>query len=367
MNLQKLALLGMLLTLLNGCSKDDDDDDPSNPGNNNGKLSITGTSPEYTFWGDELTITGSGFSSVKEENVVTFVNSYPKTPGLKLTSDGGDIEIVSASETEIKIKIPFTSEPSAGGVTHTWGEETTWIEVSVGNEKDTSDLVRFIGLPRVGTFQYHYGWYDIGKIARSGDSVVIDGGFYGMLGGAGELFPKQAGIYDKLRLRINNIDVPIKYRRISGSTRGWGIYLPSSQFSEISCDDGENGYGDRGMQFEFYVLGTDKKASRTLNVTNLPEYEVTSYDGPGEASKAVGGNPFWSVEGQDMYYSKARFVPSCGNASPVEEEIANPGTINTEYQVSIPLSLMTAQCVYDIYLITPCDESKYIGDIFIKP
>jgi hypothetical protein len=367
MNLnKKLLLLGISLTLLIGCSNDDDDD-PSNPANpTGGKVTITGASPQYTFWGDELTITGTGFSTVKDENVINFVTSYPKTPGLKLTSDGGDIEILSATATQIKIRVPYLTETGLDGVIHSMGEEFARIEVSVKNEKDTSDQVKFIGLPRVGKFEYHYGWFDLGGIARSGDSVVIDGGFYGMLSGAGELYPKEAGIFNKLRLRVNGIETPMKYRRITNSVKGWGIYLSASQFADIKCDDGSNGYGDRPMEFELYVLDTDKRATRTLNVTNLPEYAVTSSNGPEEISKSAGGNPFWTVEGQDMYFTKARFVSTCGSPT-VEEEIATPGTINNDYQISIPLSLMVEQCGYTIHLITPCDEFELIGDVFIKP
>jgi hypothetical protein len=351
---------------LSGCSKDDDEDkDPVNPGGG-GKVTITSLSDEYVFWGDELTISGSGFSSVKEENIVSFVSSYPKTPGLKLTSDGGDIEIVSASPTNITIRIPYATN-QVGGATHYAGEDFAQIAVSVKSEKDTSEQVKFIGLPRVGQFDYHYGWYDLGGVTRSGDSVLLTGGFYGSLSGAGELHPKQAAVYDKLRLSVDGVSVPMKPRRISQSVNGFGIYLPAHDFSEIKCVEGDNGWGDRAMDFEFSVLGTDLKTSKTLYVTYLPEFSVAGTDGPTQASKSLGGNPFWSVTGEDMYYSHAVFAPECGGATNAEVEIATPGTINTEYEIYIPLSLMIENCTYKIYLKTPCDETRLVGSVAIVP
>jgi hypothetical protein len=348
------------------CSNDDDDTDPSNPPTG-GKVKITGLSHEYIFWGEELTISGTGFSDKKEENIITFVNSYPKTPGMKLTSDGGDIEIISASPTSIKIKVPYQTEP-ASGTTHFRGEDFAQIAVAVKTEKDTSEQVKFIGLPRVGTFEYHYGWYDLGGVTRSGDSVVIGGGFYGSLLGAGEAHAKQAGVYDKLRLHVDGISVPMKWRKISQSVSGFGIYLPASEFSEMNCEDGDNGWGDRAMEFKFSVEGTDIENTRTLYVTYLPENSIISASGVEEVSKLAGGNPFWTVTGDDMYFSHAVFHPTCGgNATNAEVEIASPGTINSEYQISVPLSLMVENCVYTIYLKTPCDETELIGDVWVKP
>jgi hypothetical protein len=349
------------------CSNDDDDDTgPSNPPAG-GKVKITGLSHEYIFWGEELTITGTGFSDIKAENIVTFVNSYPKTPGMKLTSDAGDIEIISASPTSIKIKVPYQAEPKSG-TTIFRGEDFAQIEVAVKTEKDTSEQVKFIGLPRVGQFEYHYGWYDLGGVARSGDSVVIGGGFYGGLLGAGEAHPKQAGVYDKLRLHVDGISVPMKWRQIFTSVSGFGIYLPSSEFSEMNCEDGDNGWGDRAMEFKFSVEGTDIENTRTLYVTYLPENSIISASGVEEVSKLAGGNPFWTVTGDDMYFSHAVFHPTCGGgATNAEVEIASPGTINSDYQITIPLSLMVENCVYTIYLKTPCDEVELIGDVWVKP
>lgn len=364
---QVLLAAWVLALGLSSCSKDDDDADknPVNPPGG-GNVKITGLSHEYIFWGKELTITGTGFSSVKEENVVRFVSSYPKTQGLKLTSEDGDIDIVSASPTNITIVVPYKTEVISG-TTHYQGEDFARIEVTVNTEKDTSEMVKFIGLPRVGHFDYHYGWFDLGGVTRSGDSVLLDAGFYGSRSGAGELHPKEAGEYDKLRLSVNGIPVAMKPRRITQSVQGFGIYLPSDQFSEVNCTEGDNGWNDRAMEFKLSILDTDIASTKTLYVTYLPESSVSGADGPPEVSKSVGGNPFWTVTGDDMYFSHVVFHPTCGGATNAEALIASPGTINQEYQISIPLSLMVENCSYNIYLKTPCDETEIIGDVFIKP
>src|SRR5689334_15860396 len=141
MKLEKLILTLMAAVLLfafSGCASDDEgsDTDPEDPSGD--KVTISDVS-QYVFWGEELTITGTGFSSVKQENIVTFVNSSPKTPGLKLTSDGGDIQILDASPTSIKILVPVQSELK-NGTTIFRGEDFTRIEVKVKEAKDTSDF-----------------------------------------------------------------------------------------------------------------------------------------------------------------------------------------------------------------------------------
>jgi hypothetical protein len=365
MKLEKLllAMAAVVLSLVySGCSSSDDDPEPDDQ-SGGGKVKITGVSHEYIFWGKELTISGTGFSSVKEENIVSFVNSYPKTPGLKLTSDGGHIEIVDASPTSIKIIVPYESEVKSGTTIYR-GEDFAQIEVAVKSERDTSEMVKFIGLPRIGGFEYHYGWFDLGGVAQSGDSVVLGGGFYGSNLGAGEKHPKAAGVYDKLRLHVDGIAVPVKWRRVIASVQGYGIYLPSQQFSEINCEDGANGWNDRPMNFKFSVLNTDIENNKTLYVTYLPENSYEGANGPAEVSKSLGGNPFWTVTGEDMYYSHAVFIPACGGAN---AEVDIGVTIKDEYQIGIPLSLMVENCSYSIHLRTPCDEWKVIGSVHIKP
>ena len=62
-----------------------------------GRLTITDI-PNGVFWGDELTIDGTGFSTVKEENIVKFLKLPRLSCMMQYTSvTGGDIEIISAT------------------------------------------------------------------------------------------------------------------------------------------------------------------------------------------------------------------------------------------------------------------------------
>lgn len=360
-----LVLTAALLPLVfSGCSDDEGDTDPDKP--SGGKVNISGVSKQYAFWGEEITISGTGFSNVKDENIVNFVESYPNTSGMKFTSNDGDIEIIQSSPTSIKIRVPHQSEVIGSNNVHR-GEDYARIEVVVNNERDTSDVVRFIGLPRIGNFEYHYGWYDLGGIARSGDSVVIAAGFYGSKLGAGDRNPRDAGVYDKLRLHVDGIHVPMKWRKISQFIEGYGLYLPAKDFSETNCTEGANGWNDRAMTFRLSVDGTDIENSRTHYITYLPQTSLYSADGPSQVSKSAGGNPFWTVTGDDMYYTHAVFSTSCDGVAKAEIEIANSGTFNNEYQINIPLSLMVENCSYNIHLKTPCDDMKFIGNVSIKP
>src|SRR6185503_12454050 len=80
----------------------------NNGGGNAGNLSISGTSPEYPFWGDELTINGTGFSSTKSENYVWIDGSNPcSSNGSRDSAGWRKAEIISATSTQLKIKVPY--------------------------------------------------------------------------------------------------------------------------------------------------------------------------------------------------------------------------------------------------------------------
>jgi hypothetical protein len=366
------------LMLLAGCKKSNDPA-PNNNNNNGGHPSgsavkITGTSPEYTWWGDELTITGTGFSAVKEENKIRFVKNSQSTgsqgyaPHLVFTSDGGDIQITSASETQLKIRIPFETEDDKLGGHRYYSLDGTFVEVTVKESVDTTDLVKFLGLPFVGPIEYHYGWHEeLRNIARLGDSLLLSGGFSGMLSGS-FLFPTYAGVYDKLRLRINGGEVPLKRRTVGGHP-GWALYLPSDQYREFNCAVGEHGWNDHPMDFEFYVEGTTKKDIRQLYVQYLPPQQVTSVVGSPYVSKSAGGTPEWHVNGKDMYYTIARFTPTvyneCPGATVVEVAVQSPGGFSDLLNVGIPLSVMV-ECSYTVVLWDPCGGGKSIGSVGIS-
>ena len=83
-----------MMFMIVSCS--DDADDPlqnqnQNTNNNTsagGPVTITDI-PSGVFWGDELTINGTGFSTVKEENIVRFTKLPPLSCSLQYTSATG--------------------------------------------------------------------------------------------------------------------------------------------------------------------------------------------------------------------------------------------------------------------------------------
>src|SRR5215218_10659389 len=107
---QNYLLLGLAL-LLFACKKKSDDTNNgggnNNGGNNNGgnngggsSFTITGASPEYLYWGDELTINGTGFSTNKADYNIRFITDLP---GCNM----GAFEIISATASQLKVKTPI--------------------------------------------------------------------------------------------------------------------------------------------------------------------------------------------------------------------------------------------------------------------
>jgi hypothetical protein len=90
----------MLLMTLAGCNTDSSNpaNNNNNGGNNSGTLKITNLSPERPYTDDVFTITGSGFSDNDTANHLRLFN---------LEGGRKDLEILSATSTEIKARIPL--------------------------------------------------------------------------------------------------------------------------------------------------------------------------------------------------------------------------------------------------------------------
>lgn len=353
---EKLIRMSTLwtLTFTLACSGSDDKDDPNPTG---GDVSVTSVN-EYPLWGQVMTIKGTGFSSVKEENIVRIPSYYPGWCEVNYTTeDGGDMEIISASVTEIKVRVPF-EEAKFGDC----GPEYGTVEVEVKGKKGSIENVKFVGLPKVTLFEYHYGWFDIGGITRIGDSVVLGGGLQGS-------YWKESPWASKLRLTIDGIPVPIKFRQISTHTWGWGMFLSAKEFGEVNCSDGENGWNDRGMDFKFFVEGTDAQHTKELFVQYLPtNVDITGFEGPDKVSKLGTLNPEWEIDGENMYYDQAVFIPSsgCPGQATQTTSISPSAGIKDHVTVGIPLSLLLP-CFYTVYLKDPCGHQKMVGNIEVVP
>jgi hypothetical protein len=350
------SLKFVMLAVVIACSGNSDDD--PNPPGPSGELKISSVE-DWPMWGQTLTIHGSGFSPTASDNIVRFPNYYPGWCEVDYTTEeGGDMQIVSASATELKVTIPM-EEQNFGDC----GPEYATIEVEVKGKTAKIENVKFVGPPQVNRFEYHWGWWDMPTITKIGDSVLLGGGLQGG-------YADESPYWNKLRLSVDGKAVPIKYRKVSNSTYGWALILPTSEFGEVNCDDGELGWNERLMTFKFFIEGTDISDERKLNVQYLPDdVAVTNVEGPTSVSKSATLNPEWHVDGIDMYYDKVRFVPQGGCGGNVSHEVSVSPSVGfkTELFFGIPLVLLTEGCTYAVVLKDPCDGGKSIGSITINP
>ena len=357
---KSLFLLGALaMLMIISCSDDSDDPLQNQNQNTNNNISVGGpvTITEIqsgVFWGDELTIKGTGFSGVKEENIVKFIKLPPLSCSLQYTSGtGGDIEIVSATATEIKIKVPLRliqGNPACGPL-------RADIEVSVKDKKDTYDGVTFGPLPYIGAFNYHYGWFDVPNVTRIGDSVMLRGGLLAT-------GPNGSEYWDDVRLSVNGKNTPIKFRSV-GLESGWAFFLPVEEYAEMNCSEEPDGWGAREMDFKFHIQGTEKSASRKLFVKYLPDQGASCFSCPLSVSLASGETLEWVIHGLNMNYSEARFYPMACPGPSQGISIA-AGKWTEEIKFEIPLSILAAGCKYDVALTNVCD-TLFINQVSIMP
>ena len=358
---KKSLFLASTLTMLMIISCSEDSDDPLQNQNQNinnntsagGPVTITDI-PGGVFWGDELTINGTGFSTVKEENIVKFLKLPPLSCMMQYTSaTGGDIEIISATATQLKIKVPLKliqGNPACGPL-------RADIEISVKDKKDTYEGVTFGPLPYIGNFIYHYGWFDVPNVTRIGDSVMLRGGLLAT-------GPNGSEYWDDVRLSIDGKNIPIKFRSV-GLESGWSFFLPVKDFAEMNCSEEPDGWGAREMDFKFYIQGTEKSASRKLFVKYLPNQGASCFSCQPTVSLASDETPEWVIHGQNMNYSEARFAPTaCGG--PSQGMAISSGQWTDEIKFEIPLSILAAGCNYNVYLANKCDTT-YISQIYIMP
>jgi hypothetical protein len=356
---QRVVAATVAAMIIISCS--DDPNDPSQnpntpppPPGGNTEVTITSV-PNGVFWGDELTITGTGFSTVKEENLIKFTKLPPLSCSLQYTSGaGGDIEIISASATQLKIKVPLrkiSDNPVCG-------PHKADIEITVNGKTAKHEGVTFGPLPYVGEFSYHYGWFDVPKVTRIGDSVMLNGGLLAT-------GPKDSEYWDDLRLSVDGKSIPIKFRSI-GLESGWAFLLPPEEFASPDCSDEPDGWRAREMTFTFHIQGTDKKASRKLFVQNWPQVNASCYTCPPNISLSNPLPQHWVIRGKNMSFSGARFVPVNATTTAAQSISVTSSAWTNEIAFEIPLSILTADYQYSVYLTNKCDTTS-VGQLTIIP
>src|SRR5688500_18800509 len=98
------------MLILAACSKPDNDkDDDPGGGGNTDPVTISGTNPEFVFWGEPLTINGSGFSTVKADNFVWFKGINDCGTSLQDSTDWNKAEVLTATPDKLVVSVPFTT------------------------------------------------------------------------------------------------------------------------------------------------------------------------------------------------------------------------------------------------------------------
>lgn len=352
---KKLIKAAIILFVMMSISCSDDQNPGTSSSSGGDDVTITDISGGNMFWGDEMVINGTGFSTVKEENIVKLTGVSPSASlcPLNYTSDsGGDIEIVSATATQLKIKIPFRGSVSDDNSTVECGPEKANLEVTVKDKTATKEGLKFNALPWIGGFNYHYGWFDYPSVTRIGDSVMIEGGMKGY-------YARESGLWYDITLYIDGTPIEAKYRTI-GLESGWAFYLSAVEYGEMNCSTEPDGWAAREMQFALTVAG--KGVSKYLFVQYLPEQSVYCADCPATESK-LNPDKTWRITGTNIYYTEIRFVPQTENCGTSQVMSLSKGkTFDDEITVQLPLSVLIDECVYSVFLVDPCNNSILIGD-----
>ncbi len=351
---------GMALFIILAACSDSADPDPSpNPGPGpgpitGGTLTLTDATM-WTFWGETVTITGEGFSTTKSENVVKFTKVAPGICDLDYTSDGGDLEIVSATATKLEVRVPFTynsfGEPACG-------PSTADIEVTVKGKTGKLTGIKFTGLPYIGKFRYHYGGFGDPNYHTLGDSVMLTAGILGH-------HLKESPWYDKLRLSVDGKTVPFKVRTI-GLDTGPAFILPPAEFSDYSCPMALDDYSNaRKVNFKMFIDGKPHEANRELYIAKVRQPVFTCVDCKTSVSKSSGETVVWKFEGAYMTFVAGILSPKnsegCGTA---QEFGITPGA--TAVSFTIPNSIATIGCQYTIFLKDHCGENTPVGSVTIN-
>jgi len=351
------AAIALFVAVAMSCSDDSEDQNnpntpPPPPPGGGGEVTITDVSGGHMFWGDEMVITGTGFSTVKADNIIKLTGVFPTATFCNLnytSASGGVIEIVSATATQLKVKIPFKQNVNGDPVC---GPEEATLEVAVNDKKATKQGLKFNALPWIGDFNYHYGWFDYPSVTRIGDSVMIEGGMLGF-------HSRESELWNDITLYVNGAQVGTKYRTV-GLESGWAFYLPAEKYGEMNCSEDPNGWAAREMEFKLSVGG--KSVSRNLFVQYLPEQFAACEDCPATESGLNPVDPIWKITGTNIYYTELRFVPvqPCGGTS--QGVLLNKGkTFDDEVTAQIPLSILAPGCSYSVFLVDPCNNSSLIG------
>ncbi|MGZ8518059.1 MAG: hypothetical protein ACXWWD_11945 [Chitinophagaceae bacterium] len=353
-HLHPFLLLCCIIPILHSCEKKDvDSDDDDNNGGGNTSFSITSTSPDPLYWGSELTINGSGFSTNKNDYQLKYI-SY-NNPGCNL----GNFEVISATSTQLKVKMAYGSLSNGKKC----GPSSDRLVVTVGGNSDTTNAINFVGWPRIQGVCTHFGGW-AGEYIIPGDSVMLN------LAGATGIYASVNNNNKNAELTVDGIPVPITWRNYSGCTNGLGavITLDKAVYGKLKCpSDADWGGGGRNMLFKVSNPGTNRFDTLSIFVNWMPSSTFSQHTGSSNVSMSAGGFPKWTIKGKNMTYHKARFTATNCNLTAQEIAIDQAGTFYNEGTFAIPLAILTIGCNYSVSIFDHCGNQRVLGGVMITP
>lgn len=372
----KLLISGIFLIGLVGCAEEQDPNNPNinNPTNPNVpnpivSVEITETSPEFTFWGDELTLTGKGFSTKLEDNFVWVKNEtgalgtcYSGNPNDRNDSTGWrKATVLKATSTSLTIKVPYKTA-SENSNNRACGAINPNISVTVNGKTAVSEKVKLLGIPYIADVCYtNSGWKGAGMIPGKEleNQISIPGvGLYG----------EAAGVDEKMKLFVNGVYLPLNKVESTGPTNCSSSYkfVIPLEFANGNCSTPDpvlTGRFANMMDFVAVIDGTTKSSEKlTYPVSSFPDRTFSTFT-QRSFSHSAAGNPEIVLEGKGLnWYREARFNPQSSSGCTLATIGPVPSPDGSNLTILVPLAQMHPGCSYTLSLVDVCGRvSNQVG------
>lgn len=348
--------------ILFACKKSDDNNSgggpnppppPPPPPPNNSGFSITSISPQYPYWGEEITIKGSGFTTNKNDYSFRYLGDV-------VSCNMGSFQLISATATELKLKLSIGTSITNG---RKCGPFSDQLIVTANGKSDTTDGINFLGWPRIQGVCTHFGGWS-GNYLIPGDSTAMN------MAGAVGIYASVNNNNKNAELEVDGINIPVKWRNYTACNSGLAgvITLEKEKFAELKCSsDPDWGNGGRMLKFKVFNPGTERFDTASYFVEWLPFQNFSSFSGESTISLAAGGFPKWTIRGINMSFKKAKFTSTNCNLTPQEVTINHDGDFYNEGTFPIPLSVMTVGCNYSVSISDHCGKVRVLGSVKINP
>ncbi|MCR9015546.1 hypothetical protein [Aquiflexum gelatinilyticum] len=371
---KKILLRLLLFVLMLGSLACSEEEGPNNVNNPNPqpttKLEITETSPEFVFWGEEITIKGTGFSTKTEDNFVWLKGESQSFGNCALTNRTDSLgwrkaTVISATTTSLTVRIPYVPA-SQNANNKPCGVYNPNLSITVAGKTVVSPQVKLLGKPFINEVCIsNSGFKGSGIIPGKQSNNVISIGGLGMFGSA-------SGMDAKMKLAIGSENIPLIKTDppIATCSNGYSFTIPITMASgECTPDPIRTGRFSKMMDFVASIEGTSIQSEKfSYPVGSFPDQSIESL-ATQRASKSAAGNPEIKIKGKGLnWYKEARFISTNSAGCPMATIAPVSNVAGTELTVLIPLAQMNANCTYQLSLINTCNLSTgQIGQVIIDP